>query len=440
MAVRFVNWSQTVSACPLAWHEPRSEEEVVALVRRADAAGRRVKAVGSGHSWSSIAVTAGEMICLRRMDRLLVLDRSAGRVTVEAGMRLGKLVQLLWCAGLAPPILGSILEQQVGGAIATATHGSSLQHGNLSSLVMGVRLITPAGEVLDLDERDERLQGARVHLGALGVVTRVVLRVEPAFLLEEEVLPLPLPEAIERLGQLARSAEYVKLWWLPPSQDVALFRYRRTEAPRSYRRWAHRLDEVVVNRLLFAGLLRLGAAVPVLVPPMNRAVVRAYFKRWRQVGAPHEVLPVAMPPRHREMEYAVPLELGGEALRGLQVLIRQRGLRVNMPVEVRFVRGDDAWLSPDFGRPSCHLGVYMAECSDLRAYFDGARALLRELGGRPHWGKELSITAAEVDRLWPEAGRFRALACALDPRGRMRNELLDAVLGPAPEPTSAAMR
>lgn len=434
MAAHFLNWSQTVSACPAEWIEPASEAEVLATLRRARAEGRRLKAVGSGHSWSRIAVTDGIMLSLRRLNRVLSLDPAARTITVEAGMRLFELDGHLRRAGLSLSIFGSIAQQHIAGAIATGTHGSSLTHGSLSSLVRGVRLLTPEGEVLDIGEGDERLRGARVHLGALGVLSRVTLQVEPAFLLEEEAGALPFDEAAARLPEIARSAEYVKLWWLPHVPFAQLYRCRRV-APgarpgrlpplRSFGRW---IDEAVVNRYLFSAVLRLAGVAPAAVPALNRAIARAYFRPRRLVGTAREVLTVPMPPRHRETERAVPVERGGVALGRLAALIEGERLRVNFPVEARFVRGDDGWLSPAAGRDSCQLGAYMAPCADLPAYFEGFTRLMRELGGRPHWGKELEIDREEVTRLWPDAERFRALARALDPNGMMRNALLDQVL------------
>src|SRR4051812_1015901 len=111
MAVRFVNWSQTVTARPAALHEPASEDEVRAILAGARAAGQRVKAVGGGHSWSEIAVTDGVMLDLRRMSRLLRFDAGGRRVTVEAGMRLRELNGILRRAGFSLSILGSITEQ-----------------------------------------------------------------------------------------------------------------------------------------------------------------------------------------------------------------------------------------------------------------------------------------------------------------------------------------
>jgi L-gulonolactone oxidase len=373
-------------------------------------------------------VTDGVHVRLDRLNRVLHVDRDGGLVTTEAGIRLDALIAALGLEGLALPIVGSITTQSLAGAIATGTHGSSLRHGNLSTLVTALRIVTGRGEVIDLGEGDERLEGARVALGALGVVTRITLRVVPRFQLAEETFSLPFDEGLRQLESLARGEEYVKLWWLPHTDRVQVFRYRRTEEATTIGWLGRFLDAWLVNRCLFPAMLWLGACRPGWIPRLNRLVGRAYLKPRRRVGPSDRMLSLAMPPRHREMEYAVPLARGADALRGLRALIEREGLRVNFVAEVRFVKGDRGWMSPAYGRDSCHIGAYMARSPDVARYFAGAAELLRDLGGRPHWGKELALTFGEARTLWPEAERFCELARALDPERRFRNALLDAVL------------
>ncbi|MFN7146469.1 MAG: FAD-binding protein, partial [Myxococcota bacterium] len=195
----FTTWAGTHTCTPAAWAAPTTEEEVAAVVRRARADGKRVKVVGAGHSWSDAALTDGVMVSLDGLDRVVAIDGQRGLATVEAGKRLAAFNDALHDAGAALPIVGSIAAQSLGGLLATGTHGSSLRHGNLSSGIVGMRIVDGRGEVVDLTEGDPRLPGARVGLGALGIVTRVTLRVDRAFTVAEEMTPMPLAAALERL-------------------------------------------------------------------------------------------------------------------------------------------------------------------------------------------------------------------------------------------------
>jgi len=414
---------------PAARAQPASEDEVAELIRDAASTGVRVKVVGAGHSWSDIACTDGMLLSLDRLDRVLEVHEDRREVTVEAGIRLRALNAALAERGLALPVLGSIAEQSVAGAISTATHGSAPRLPNLAGLVTRLRMVLADGSVVDLSaDRDPDLfAAARVGLGALGVITRVTLRFVPAFRLEEICEPMRFDEALDKVPDLAAGEELVKLWWLPHTDAVQVFRYRRTEAPSRFRRAARWVDEAIVNRGVFALLLRTGRIWPALIPKANRLVRAAYFRPRRTVAASHQALTLAMPPSHQEIEYALPRELAAESLRRTRALVERDRLRVNFIAELRFVAGDDAWMSPDYRRDSAHLGAYMASAPDLPRYFSTFEAEMLALGGRPHWGKQFAATAEQLRGAYPEYDRFDALRRKVDPQGVFGNAFLERV-------------
>jgi len=426
---RHVSWSGHLSSTPEEWAAPASEAEVAELVARASAAGRRVKVVGGGHSFSDIGLTDGVLVTLDRMRGVRAVDVSARRITVQAGIRLHELVEALAQRGLGLSILGSVAQQSIAGAISTGTHGSSLRHQNLASFVCGMRLVTARGEILSLEEHDERLAAARVGLGALGVITELTLRCEPLITLVEEGERVPVGDLIRDLGAIARSAEYVKVWWLPTLRHANVYRYTRTDASPTVSTLGRWVDEAVVNRYLFTGLIEASRRWPRLTRSINSGVGAVYLRSSRRVGRYDRVLTVAMPPVHREVEYAVPMEQGPEAIDRTRALIDGKGLRVNFVMEIRFVKGDDAWMSPAYGRDTCYIGAYMAESADRQAYFEGFEAIMHALGGRPHWGKEHTIRPEQVRRVFPMAERFLALRRRLDPVGTFDNDCLRRAFG-----------
>lgn len=430
MTEPFVNWARTVRSTPSAWHRPRTEAEVVALVTRAHAEGRRVRVVGSRHSWSAVAAPDDLALDLSGLDRFLAVDPEAGTVTVEAGVRLQTLCDVLANHGLALPVVGSILEQTVAGATATGTHGSSRREGNLSRGIRAMRLVTGTGDVLDLEpeDADGRLDAARVHLGALGVVTRLTLAVVPAFRLEERRQRLPFDLAADRLLALADAHAFCKLWWLPHTRDALVVTCQRTDEPGEPSALARRLD-AVVNRSVFPAMLALGGRVPALVPWQNRLVDRVHFTEGRRVGRSDRVLTLVMPPRHRETELAVDARHTPRLLREVRDLLSALQARLDFIVEARFVAADSGWMSPAHGRDTLQLGVYGAATPDLDRVFDGFQALGTALDARPHWGKETDVSWEDTRRLWPQAESFRALAEVLDPGGVFRSPFVDRVLG-----------
>lgn len=429
MARRFWNWGRTHDCTPSDFAEPGSEEDVVALVRTAADQQRRLKVVGAGHSWSDAAMTDGTLVSLDRMQELVGVDEKAGTVTVQAGMRLSQLNELLAERGLAVPILGSVAAQSVGGVLATGTHGSSLRWGNLSTLVTRMRLVTGTGEVLELEEGDERLAGARVALGALGVVTEVTLRVVPAFQLAEELAVVPFDEALDGMLEVAAAEEFAKWFWLPHTGVIAVYRYRKVDEPGEPSAFGAWLDRWVVNAAVFPAVLLLGGNAPGLVPALNGVVRKAYFKPGRRVGRSDRMFTLAMPPRHCETEWSVPAASGPEAIRTLDKLIEINALRVNFIQEFRFVKGDDAWLSPAHGRDSCHVGAYIGYGAHADRFIQGFCQAMQEQEARPHWGKQMGSPAEYLARVYPEMARFKALRDELDPKRVFDNAFLRRSLG-----------
>lgn len=425
----FVNWAGDVRSAPVPWRSPRDADEVLETLVRARRRGLRVRPVGSGHSWSDAALPVGEALDLSCLRRILAIDGHARTARVEAGARIRDVSAAADRAGMALPILGSISEQTIAGAIATGTHGSSLVHGNLSSLVLEMTIATPGGDLVTLREGDPRLAAARVGLGALGVVVEVKLRLTPAFTLVGHTETLPIEEVADRLEEIGRGSELVKVWWLPGARGANVFRYERTdERPRDVR-LSRALDEHVVNRHVFRLALFAVKHVPGLTLPLNRAVAASYLERPALPVRSDLAFNVPMPPKHRETEYAFGLDDAAAVVRETAALIRRERLRVTFPFEIRFVRGDDAWMSPAYGRDTCQLGAYAADSPDLARFFSAFEDLAVSRLGRPHWGKEARFDAAYVTRTFPMAESFRALARSWDPDGTLRNPFLDRVLG-----------
>jgi len=235
-----------------------------------------------------------------------------------------------------------------------------------------------------------------------------------------------------QLAEIARSAEYVKVWWLPHAPTAQVVRYTRTTEPPTRRPSSATLrafDEKVLHRWLFPAMVRVQHRRPGWVPGINARLSRSYLGPSVQVGASSLLLNTPMPVVHRETEAAVPLARAGEAFDRVVALVERERLAANFPVEVRFVRGDQAWLSPAYGGDTCQLGAYTTDGPDRARFFAGFWEAMRPLSARPHWGKELDHDAAEIAALYPGLQQFQALRDELDPQRVFDNPFLRQVLG-----------
>jgi L-gulonolactone oxidase len=420
------NWSGGQRCVPVTRERPGSRADVAAAVRRAADAGRTVRVAGAGHSFTAGALTDGTLLSLERLDRVLDADASSGLVRVEAGITLHALNRELLARGLALPNLGDIDVQSLAGALATATHGTGARLGNLGTAVAGMELVLGDGSERAIADGD-LLQAARVGLGALGVVVAVTLRCVPAFRLRGVDRPEPLEEVLAALDERT-AADHFEFWTFPHT-DVALTRTNtRTETPRMVPgRAPGWLQDVLLDNHTFALLNRIARRAPRTIPRLNRAAAWAASSRER-VDWSFRIFASPRLVRFEEMEYAIPREHAAEAVREAKAILERHP--VSFPIELRFVAGDDALLSPAHGRDSAYVAVHVFEGMAWERPFREVEALMARWGGRPHWGKRSFLTAAELAPRYPRWDAFAAARAALDPGGVFENEWAARVLGP----------
>ncbi|MGX6605368.1 D-arabinono-1,4-lactone oxidase [Micromonosporaceae bacterium Da 78-11] len=426
-ARRWTNWGGNQQSVAVDVLTPGSVDEVTSQVKEASGSGRRIKAVGSGHSFTAIAVADDQRLLLHRMTDLIGINGQL--VTVQAGMPLSKLNALLAEHGLAMPNLGDIDAQTVAGAISTGTHGTGETHSTLASCVEQVKLVTGAGEVLTVGKDDEIFPAARLGIGALGIVVEVTLRCVEAFTLLADERPMALADVLAGLADWIPANDHVEFYWYPYTDRAQLKRNNIvpvSDRPlSSFRGWVD--DEFLSNSVLQAAC-RLGRAMPGTVPAINALAARALTARTytdrsdRVFCAPRRV-------RFTEMEYEIPRAALPEVLEALPRIIDALPFKVQFPVEVRFTGPDDVWLSHGYGRESAYVAVHQYTGSEFEAYFKGMEAVCEPLGGRPHWGKMHYRTAETLRTAYPRFDDFLAVRDRLDPTRVFANAYLDRVLG-----------
>ncbi len=425
------NWAGNQAMAPAQVLHPAGTDEIVTAVKAAAAAGRRVKAIGSGHSFTSIGLTDGVLLQLDRFAGLLAVDRDAMQVTVEAGMPLSALNALLTEHGLGLTNMGDIDVQTVSGAISTGTHGTGRASGSIAHQVCGLELVLADGAVVSCSrtERPELFEMARIGLGALGIVTAVTFQAEPMFALHADERPMPLAEVLDGFEELVAANEHFEFYWFPHTQLALTKRNNRTSTvqPLSKRRaW---IDDELLSNGLFSVTCKLGAAAPRLIPGINKVAARALSARSYSDVAP-AVFTSPRRVRFCEMEYAIPRADLPAVFRELTTLPERIGEHVSFPVEVRVAPADDIPLSTASGRDSAYLAVHMVRGSRFDRYFNEVEQLMGAVGGRPHWGKLHNLSAVELAARYPRFEDFRALRRSVDPDGLFRNAYLDKVLGP----------
>lgn len=406
MTVR--NWAGNITFAAGRLHEPTSVDELCALVAGAPS----VRALGTGHSFNRIADTAGDLVSVRALPSSIAIDPHAGTVEVGAGTRYGELSTALHAQGFALHNLGSLPHISVAGACATGTHGAGSANRCLSAAAVGVEFVRGDGELVRVTSSDPSFGGTVLSLGALGIVTRLWLAIEPAYEVRQDVwVDAPLPSVLDRFDEVLDAAYSVSLFtaWSRPDVLDQIWVKSRVGAP------------------LFDGSV-LGArpATEAMHPIAGQDGATAT----QQFGVPgpwHERLPhfrLAFTPSNgheQQSEYLVPRSAGAAAVDALRGVDLAGTLQV---CEVRSVAADDLWLSPCSGRDTVALHFTWRDDDVLVAAAVAAvERALEPFDPRPHWGKVFTRAPSWHRRALP---RFRDLVDRHDPGRKFGNEFLAA--------------
>ncbi|MEU7036970.1 D-arabinono-1,4-lactone oxidase [Streptomyces sp. NPDC046237] len=425
------NWAGNVTSRPAREVSPASADELADAVRKAAADGLRVKTVGTGHSFTSIAATDGVLIRPDLLTGIRRIDRESMTVTVESGTPLKRLNVALAREGLSLTNMGDIMEQTVAGATSTGTHGTGRDSASIAAQIRELELVTADGQLLTCSEKEnpEVFAAARIGLGALGVITAITFAVEPVFLLTAREEPMTFDRVTSEFDALHAENEHFEFYWFPHTDNCNTKRNNRSAGPAAppgkVSSWIE--DELLSNGV-FQLACSLGRAVPPVIPSLAKVSSRALSAR-TYTDIPYKVFTSPRRVRFMEMEYALPREAAVAALREVKAMVERSPLKVSFPVEVRTAPADDIALSTASGRETAYIAVHLYKGTPHRAYFTAVERIMTAHGGRPHWGKVHTRDAAYFSEVYPRFAEFTALRDRLDPGRLFANDYLRRVLG-----------
>jgi xylitol oxidase len=408
------NWAGSHRYRAATFARPTSLPEAQELV----AASRRVRALGSGHSFTDLADTNGLLLSLEAVPGEVAIDASRATATVGGGLLLGQVAEALHREGWALAALPSLPHITVAGAIATGTHGSGNGVGSLASLVCGLEVIGADGELRSMTAEKPDFHGWVVSLGLLGVVTKVTLRIVPTFDVRQYVFTsLPWPVLREDFDDVMASAYSVSVFtdWAGDTVNQVWVKTTGTHQPPSLR-----------------------SAVPAqapmhMIPGMSPEAVTGQLGL---EGAWHDRLPhfrMEFTPSSGEelqSEYLVPRPRAAEALAEVRRLAPHFVGMLQMG-EIRTVAGDELWLSGAHGEDVAGLHfTWRRDWDRVHRILPILEDSLLPLGARPHWGKCFVATADSLRALYPRFDDFTALRRGVDPGGKFTNAFVDRVWGP----------
>ena len=412
------NWAGNYTYSTTRLHQPASIDETIALVKKYD----RIKVLGTRHCFNNIADSKDHLLSLSRLDKIVELDTADNTVTVEAGVRYGELATWLNEKGWALHNLASLPHISIAGGCITATHGSGVGNGSLSTAVRAIEFITASGELVVLSKgKDAPFPGAVVNLGGLGVLTKMTLAIEPAYQVRQYVYEnLPLQQLRDHFLAIMSAGYSVSLFtdWQNERFNEVWIKSRVGEP-------GERED-----RSEFFGAT---AAVHDLHPIRGISAENCTA----QMGVPgpwHERLPhfrMGFTPssgQELQSEYFVARERSFEAIQAVGKL-REKISPHLLISEIRCIAADELWMSPCYRQASTAIHfTWQPDWPAVRQLLPLIEEVLAPFDARPHWGKLFTVSHRGISALYEKLPDFRQLLRRYDPAGKFRNDYLDNII------------
>lgn len=408
------NWAGNLTYTNSSIVYPSTTEEIQQLVKKND----KVKVSGTRHCFNDIADSSGVFISLRDMKKIISIDKAAQTVTVEAGITYGELSPWLNERGYALHNLASLPHISIAGAIATATHGSGIKNGNLSTTVLALEIVNGNGDIIHLSKNDEDFYAVVVGLGAFGIITKITLQLQSAFTMRQYVYErLPLQSLQTHFDAIVGAAYSVSLFtdWNKDHISTVWIKSHIDDS-----------NHAVAKDNFFGA--------PACIENVHPIPGVAAENCTEQMGVPghwYERLPhfkMGFTPSsgiELQAEYFVPYQYAADAVFTIQKmgdLIRPH-LLIS---EIRTIDADNFWLSP------CYKQSCVAIHFTLKQETDAVLQLLPKIENalapyfaKPHWGKLFTIAPEKLAALYPKLDDFRKLITQYDPQKKFSNAFLE---------------
>ncbi len=413
---KLTNWAGNLSYSTDHLHEAASVEQIRSLLRSQE----KVKVLGTRHCFNSIADSRHNLLSLKPMHEVVALDARAGTVTVDAGITYGQLCPYLDSKGFALHNLASLPHISIAGACSTATHGSGEGNGNLATAVSALEIVTAAGEVVKLCRKSDAdvFRGTVVGLGALGVITRITLDIQPTYTMRQYVYEnLALDQVKEHFDEIQSSGYSVSL-------------FTDWQKQRINELWIK--SRVVDGQAFVAPPKFFGAKLADRnLHPIAELSAENCTEQMGVDGPWYERLPhfrfgfTPSAGKELQSEYLLPRRNAVDAILAVERL-RDQVTPHLLISEIRTIAADDLWMSTCYRQPSVAIHfTWKQDWPAVRRLLPVIEKELAPFQPRPHWGKLFTLSPAVLRARYEKLEYFIQLATKYDPKGKFRNDFLN---------------
>ena len=422
------NWAETCVCHPEQIQYPRSEEEIVNIIRYASENGKQIRVAGNGHSFTSLVGTDSILVALDNWAGLIGVEGNIAHV--KSGSNIKYLGEELFQNGLAQENLGDIDVQSIAGALSTGTHGTGIEFGTLSTQIEELTIINAKGEKITCSEKQNRdiFKAAQVSLGSLGIITEYKLKCVPKYILELRNVKSNITDTLSKLEQYKKENRNFEFYYFPYTETVQLKISNITNKEPKEGGFLRYFNDIILEN----GAFKLFSEISRIFPSQSRRVSKLIGKlvgETKRNTWSHRVYATSRFVKFTEMEYNIPTEHFEDCILEVKKKIEDTQYDLHFPIECRFVKQDDIWLSPAYQRDSAYIAIHMYKGMPYEKYLKDMEAIFRKYNGRPHWGKLHYQTPDSLKKSYPKWDEFHAIRKEMDPGGIFLNGHMKDIFG-----------
>lgn len=425
------NWAGNLKFQPKIILAPSTTEEAQGMVQAHLKNKQAIRMRGSSHSWTGLIATTDSFMHLDNMQGLLEVSPEKKLVSALAGTKLHLFGDESFKHNLALPNQGDINQQSLAGALSTGTHGTGITLQSMANQLQALTLISGNGEILRIDENKnpDLMSALSVSLGSAGLITEATVKMTDAYKLKVETFAEDMKTSLRHYLERLNSNRHLEMFYFPVGDWAMVKLMNQTEDAVSPHSKLQKISDIVLENWVFEGLNILAKSTntyKVLDSFMRKFVDHKVFVNWS-----HRAFPTERSVRFMEMEYNLPVEKFEGVLEELKASIKKHKFQTLFPVEIRFVKGDQLWLSPAYQRDSVYFAVHTYIKENYRPYFEEMQRIFKRHGGRPHWGKWHSLGHDDFEAVYPKWHDFLKLRSELDPQGVWLNQHMKSLFYPS---------
>nr|VFK20776.1 MAG: L-gulonolactone oxidase [Candidatus Kentron sp. LPFa] len=428
MSNTWISWNKNTTHEVVNFYTPDREEMIIESVKKSDS----IRVVGSGQSSADIAAGSTDLISLDEYNGFVQINSPKYEITVEAGMKLSKLLTEIDKFGWTLPALPDIDTVTVGGALSTGTHGTGHSALPLSGYVVECRLILADGSIETITEDNPSLEAVRFSLGLLGILSTVTFRCEPQWKLQLDERPVKDAHWLSSYPTWLHAHKLLRILWLPHTG----FGYVITGDEAKYGAERGRISWYVkYRRKISAMLYKWTVPFPGFTVTANKIIRKLFFNHHQSsFGTLYETTVTKSRGSTLELaEWTVAFDRFGACFADLKETLNSKENRAfaHIPMDIRFLDADKTWLSYGYDRPCVTIGCVSRtpKHADKYVAFTVIEEVFRRHGGRPHWAKRHTMAGDEFGKLYPRWDDFLKVRKKLDPNGKFLTPYFTKLLG-----------